>query len=35
MISYDRLVNSEHLDYYISFDNEKVGRLQARRWSTS
>ncbi|WP_431279015.1 ABC transporter substrate-binding protein [Leifsonia poae] len=30
VISYDRLVNSEHLDYYISFDNEKVGKLQAQ-----
>lgn len=30
VISYDRLVDSEHLDYYISFDNEKVGRLQAQ-----
>jgi D-xylose transport system substrate-binding protein len=29
VISYDRLVNSKHLDYYISFDNERVGRLQA------
>jgi D-xylose transport system substrate-binding protein len=30
VISYDRLVDSKHLDYYISFDNEKVGRLQAQ-----
>jgi len=30
VISYDRLTDSEHLDYYISFDNEKVGRLQAQ-----
>jgi D-xylose transport system substrate-binding protein len=30
VISYDRLVDSEHLDYYISFDNEKVGQLQAQ-----
>lgn len=29
VISYDRLIlNSEHVDYYASFDNEKVGRLQ-------
>ncbi|MFI5060957.1 MAG: sugar ABC transporter substrate-binding protein, partial [Actinomycetales bacterium] len=30
VISYDRLVDSKYLDYYISFDNEKVGRLQAQ-----
>lgn len=29
VISYDRLINSKDLDYYISFDNEKVGELQA------
>jgi len=29
VISYDRLIASEHLAYYISFDNELVGRLQA------
>ncbi len=28
VISYDRLINSANLDYYISFDNEKVGELQ-------
>lgn len=28
VISYDRLVNSDQLSYYISFDNEKVGELQ-------
>ncbi len=30
VISYDRLINSKDLDYYISFDNEKVGKLQAQ-----
>lgn len=29
VISYDRLINSADLSYYISFDNEKVGELQA------
>lgn len=29
VISYDRLINSADLDYYISFDNAKVGELQA------
>jgi putative multiple sugar transport system substrate-binding protein len=30
VIAYDRLIlGSPHLDYYASFDNEKVGRLQA------
>ncbi|NUV49788.1 sugar-binding protein, partial [Streptomyces sp. CAI-78] len=29
VISYDRLIlGSPHVDYYASFDNEKVGRLQ-------
>ena len=28
VISYDRLVQNADLDYYISFDNEKVGKLQ-------
>jgi putative multiple sugar transport system substrate-binding protein len=31
VISYDRLImGSEHVDYYASFDNERVGELQAR-----
>ncbi|WP_170323950.1 sugar ABC transporter substrate-binding protein [Cryptosporangium phraense] len=29
VISYDRLVTKADVDYYISFDNEKVGALQA------
>src|SRR6185312_10392776 len=29
VISYDRLIDSGDLSYYISFDNEKVGELQA------
>ncbi|MFI7500633.1 multiple monosaccharide ABC transporter substrate-binding protein [Streptomyces sp. NPDC049687] len=30
VISYDRLIlGTEHVDYYVSFDNEQVGRLQA------
>ena len=29
VISYDRLIAGGDLAYYISFDNEKVGRLQA------
>jgi D-xylose transport system substrate-binding protein len=28
VISYDRLITGTELDYYISFDNEKVGTLQ-------
>ena len=28
VISYDRLINDADIDYYISFDNEKVGELQ-------
>jgi len=30
VISYDRLIASPDLSYYISFDNELVGRLQAQ-----
>jgi D-xylose transport system substrate-binding protein len=29
VISYDRLIQNAPLDYYISFDNEEIGRLQA------
>jgi D-xylose transport system substrate-binding protein len=29
VISYDRLIGGGKLAYYVSFDNEKVGRLQA------
>jgi D-xylose transport system substrate-binding protein len=29
VISYDRLITNADLEYYISFDNEKVGKLQA------
>jgi D-xylose transport system substrate-binding protein len=30
VISYDRLITNADIDYYISFDNVAVGRLQAR-----
>jgi len=30
VISYDRLITNADVDYYISFDNEKVGKLQAQ-----
>ena len=30
VISYDRLISDAPLDYYVSFDNEEVGRLQAQ-----
>jgi D-xylose transport system substrate-binding protein len=29
VISYDRLITNADIDYYISYDNEKVGKLQA------
>jgi D-xylose transport system substrate-binding protein len=29
VISYDRLITGADVDYYISFDNQKVGKLQA------
>jgi D-xylose transport system substrate-binding protein len=28
VISYDRLIANANIDYYVSFDNEKVGKLQ-------
>lgn len=30
VVSYDRLTNSPDVNYYVSFDNEKVGELQAQ-----
>ncbi len=30
VLSYDRLVKNAEVDLYVSFDNEEVGRLQAR-----
>ena len=30
VVSYDRLVTNADIDYYISFDNERVGRLQGQ-----
>lgn len=30
VLAYDRLINNAEIDYYISFDNEKVGELQAQ-----
>ncbi|MCG8700992.1 MAG: substrate-binding domain-containing protein [Bacteroidales bacterium] len=30
IISYDRIIRNEIIDYYISFDNVKVGELQAQ-----
>jgi D-xylose transport system substrate-binding protein len=30
VVSYDRLIAKSDVDYYISFDNEKVGELQAQ-----
>lgn len=30
VISYDRLITGANIDYYVSFDNEKVGQLQGQ-----
>ncbi len=30
VIAYDRLIQSKDVNYYVSFDNEKVGQLQAQ-----
>jgi D-xylose transport system substrate-binding protein len=34
VLSYDRLINNCNLDYYVSFDNVEVGRLQAEYLTT-
>jgi D-xylose transport system substrate-binding protein len=34
VISYDRLITDADVDYYISFDNEQVGRLQGESLTT-
>jgi D-xylose transport system substrate-binding protein len=31
VIAYDRLIRSEELDYYLSFDNVKVGKMMAEQ----
>jgi D-xylose transport system substrate-binding protein len=33
VVSYDRLILGAPIDYYVSFDNEKVGELQAEKLS--
>ena len=30
VIAYDRIIQSKNLNYYVSFDNEKVGQLQGQ-----
>lgn len=30
VLAYDRLINDADIDFYISFNNEKVGELQAK-----
>ena len=30
VLAYDRMINNADIDFYISFDNEKVGELQAK-----
>ncbi|HGO5815867.1 TPA: D-xylose ABC transporter substrate-binding protein [Mannheimia haemolytica] len=30
VLAYDRLINNADVDFYVSFDNEKVGELQAK-----
>ncbi|NDL61564.1 D-xylose ABC transporter substrate-binding protein [Acerihabitans arboris] len=30
VLAYDRMINNADVDFYISFDNEKVGQLQAQ-----
>jgi D-xylose transport system substrate-binding protein len=34
VISYDRLITNSDIDYYVSFDNERVGRLQGQSLTT-
>jgi len=33
VLSYDRLIENADVDYYVSFDNERVGKLQAESLS--
>jgi D-xylose transport system substrate-binding protein len=33
VVSYDRLIENAEVDYYVSFDNERVGELQAESLS--
>lgn len=33
VLSYDRLIENADVDYYVSFDNERVGELQAKSLS--
>src|SRR5260221_3449845 len=30
VIAYDRMINDSNLDYYVSFDNDKVGQFEAQ-----
>ncbi|HDL5614674.1 TPA: D-xylose ABC transporter substrate-binding protein [Mannheimia haemolytica] len=30
VLAYDRLINNADVDFYVSFDNEKIGELQAK-----
>lgn len=30
VVAYDRLINDADIDYYVSFDNERVGEMQAQ-----
>lgn len=30
VLAYDRLINNAEIDFYLSFDNEKVGEMQAK-----
>ncbi|MDR8278973.1 substrate-binding domain-containing protein, partial [Acinetobacter baumannii] len=30
VLAYDRMINNADIDFYISFDNEKVGEMQAQ-----
>ncbi|MGY3870464.1 D-xylose ABC transporter substrate-binding protein [Aeromonas crassostreae] len=30
VLAYDRIINNANIDYYVSFDNEKVGEIQAQ-----
>lgn len=30
VLAYDRMINNANIDFYISFDNEKVGEMQAQ-----
>lgn len=34
VLAYDRMINNADIDFYISFDNEKLVKCRRKVWST-